>query len=237
MTDSENIYRGQLRFRMSNLLGVESVRALNSAIENKQNRDKFIAYIKKSAFGFGTLADFDRANEAKYALKIVFNSTEDISQNTLEKVKFSFRLRDNPGKMLNVSNEYFVDHFKLSHYELTVTIPESFKGCTNDFVKCLRETFMPYVSDEFYDMSDGGFIGAYISDSGETEAVTIRNRARSGYNEIKNNSYVEYNNKLVKFNSGKQDKLLCPMCDATKNKLNPFCAHYNECRRLAGFVD
>lgn len=237
MNDSKDIYRGQLKFRMSRLLGIESVRALNSAIENKQSKDKFKTYLKKSTFGLGTLVDFDKANEAEYTLKVVFNSVDDISQNTLEKVRFSFGLRDNPGKLLDISNEYFVDHFKLSYYELIVTIPESFKGYTDEFVKSLRETFMPYVSDEFYDMKDDGFIGAYISDTGETKTVTVRSRARSGYNEIKNNSYAEYNNKPNRCNSGKQAKLLCPMCDATKNKLNPFCSHYNECKKLAGIID
>lgn len=237
MEDSKNIYRGQLRFRMSRLIGVESVRALNSAIENRRDKNKFKAYIKKSTFGLGTLVDFDKANEAEYTLKVVFNSVEDISQNALGRVKFSFGLKDNPGKLLNISNEYFVDHFKLSHYELIVTIPESFNGNTDKFVKCLRETFMPYVSDEFYDMKDGGFIGAYINDNGETKTVTIRNKARSGYSEVKNNSYSDKNNQFNKFSEVKKVRLLCPMCDATKNKLNPFCEHYSECRKLAGFVD
>lgn len=237
MNDSKNLYRGQLRFRMSNLIGVESVRALNSAIENKQDRDRFKSYLKKSAFGLGPLVDFDKANEADYSLRIVFNSTEDISQNTLDKVKFSFKLKDNPGKILNISNEYFVDHFRLSHYELLVTIPDNFSGHTDEFVKCLRETFMPYVSNEFYDMSDGGFIGAFINDAEETKTVTIRSRAMSGYSEVKNNSYNNKNNHFSKINEDKNVRLLCPMCDATKNKLNPFCIHYNKCRKLAGLVD
>lgn len=230
MEDSKDIYRGQLRFRMSRLIGNESIRALNSAIENKQDKDKFKAYIKKSTFRLGTLVDFDKANEAGYTLRLVFNNTEDTSENVLGRVRFSFKLKDDPGKMLNISNKYFVDHFKLSHYELVVTIPESFNGNTDEFVKCLKETFMPYVSDEFYDMKDGGFLGAYINDAGETKEVTIRSKARSEYNGVKNNQFS-------KFSEGKKIRLLCPMCDATKNNLNPFCEHYSECRKLAGFVD
>lgn len=251
---NKELFRGQLKFFISRLVGVESIRYLDRAIRNKDNNEKFVKYLRNSVFGSNGLCDFEGANKAEYSLRIVFSCVEDFGIGRNGKVDFKFKLQDNPGEKLNISNEYFVEHFKLEYYEVIVTIPESFKGKTDKFVDAVSRAFKPYVDEGFYYMEDGGYIGAYIGDNGMTKGVYVRpvvnmpKRCKIGETEIKNVIDKEnINNTLDKENIdntldkenidntfeytkdvSEEPKPLCNMCKSFKS-LNPFCPRYVQC--------
>lgn len=243
---NKELFRGQLKFFISRLVGVESIRYLDRAIRNKDNNEKFVKYLRNSVFGSNGLCDFEGANKAEYSLRIVFSCLEDFGVGRNGKVDFKFKLQDNPGEKLNISNEYFVEHFKLEYYEVIVTIPESFKGRTDKFVDVVNRTFKPYVDEGFYYMEDGGCIGAYIGDNGMTKGVYVRpiinmsKRCKIGETEIENvrdkeniNNTFDKKNLINTFEYKKdvseEPKPLCNMCKSFKS-LNPFCPRYVQCK-------
>ena len=180
---------------------------------------------------------------------------EDFGVGRNGKVDFKFKLQDNPGEKLNISNEYFVEHFKLKCYEVIVTIPESFKGKTDKFVDAVNRAFKPYVDERFYYMEDGGCIGAYIGDDGMTKIVHVRpivnmsKRCKIGETEIKNvrdkentinvrdkENIINVRDKENISNTfeyikdvSEEPKPLCNMCKSFKS-LNPFCPRYVQCK-------
>lgn len=243
---NKELFRGQLKFFISRLVGVESIRYLDRAIRNKDNNEKFVKYLRNSVFGSNGLCDFEDANKAEYSLRIVFRCVEDFGVGDADTVDFKFKLQDKPGEKLNISNEYFVEHFKLKYYEVIVTIPESFKGKTDKFVDAVNRAFKPYVDEGFYCMEDGGCIGAYITDSGMTKMVGVRpavnmsKRCKIRETEIKNVRDKEnISNTLDKENINntfeykkdvsEEPKPLCNMCKSFKS-LNPFCPRYVQCK-------
>lgn len=252
---NKELFRGQLKFFISRLVGVESIRYLDRAIRNKDNNEKFVKYLRNSVFGSNGLCDFEGANKAEYSLRVVFRCVEDFGVGRNGKVDFKFKLQDNPGEKLSISNEYFVEHFKLEYYEVIVTIPESFKGKTDKFVDEVNRAFKPYVDEGFYYMEDGGCIGAYIGDNGMTKGVYVRpavnmsKRCKIGETEIKNVIDKEnIKNTLDKENIkntfdkeslvntfeytkdvSEEPKPLCNMCKSFKS-LNPFCPRYVQCK-------
>lgn len=252
---NKELFRGQLKFFISRLVGVESIRYLDRAIRNKDNNEKFVKYLRNSVFGSNGLCDFEGANKAEYSLRVVFRCVEDFGVGRNGKVDFKFKLQDNPGEKLSISNEYFVEHFKLEYYEVIVTIPESFKGKTDKFVDEVNRAFKPYVDEGFYYMEDGGCIGAYIGDNGMTKGVYVRpavnmsKRCKIGETEIKNvidkenikNTLDKENIKNTFDKKGlvntfeytkdvsEEPKPLCNMCKSFKS-LNPFCPRYVQCK-------
>lgn len=243
---NKKLFRGQLKFFISRLVGVESIRYLDRAIRNKDNDEKFVKYLRNSVFGSNGLCDFEGANKAEYSLRIVFRCVEDFGVGEADTVDFKFKLQDNPGEKLNISNEYFVEHFRLKYYEVIVTIPESFKGKTDKFVDAVNRAFKSYVDERFYYMEDGGCIGAYIGDNGMTKMVYVRpivnmsKRCKIGETEIKNVRDKEsINNTLDKENIkntleyikdvSEEPKPMCNMCKSFKS-LNPFCPRYVQCK-------